>query len=293
MKCRFNLVIALSGLLFPAGLYAQLLPPEQRAIPIDGYSALVNGRVITLGEVQAMSEPMKQQILNRGGASKEDLKAAMDEADRRALENLIDRALILEEAIEDELFIPDKMVDDRIRTMIEERFQNDRAILLETLEKERMSLTEWKEDLREQLTIMIMRRREVNDRISVMPRDVRASYDAQMDVYRIPAESHIRMRRFRQCGTGKFRRQQSGTGRRLGMDVRERPPQRIGCSRCINRSRAGKPGNRGRWHLLHYDHRGQTPGGCRSVYGCQPEHSGPNGAGAAAAALPGLDGTTA
>ena len=162
-----------------------------RSLPVDGYAAFVNNRVITVGEVLAIVEPIRAQLAESSGG--EELEQKMEEAYQEGLDALIERALILEEFTAMGGNIPDRAVDDQINVMINERFKNDRTAFLEALAEDRMTLDDWREETRNRLIVNLMRRREIIDRVNISPRAVRELYDSRSSQYQVPEQIRLSM----------------------------------------------------------------------------------------------------
>jgi parvulin-like peptidyl-prolyl isomerase len=163
----------------------------ENAFRIDGYAAMVNDRVITIGDVLAFIQPIEQQL--RYTYEGEELDEKLRTAFTKGREALIEKALVLEEFESREGQLPERLVDDQVNKLIHERFGNDRAAFLEALADERMTLQEWREQVKEQLIVMLMQRQEVFDRVAVAPSAVREAYEARLESYRQPAQVKLRM----------------------------------------------------------------------------------------------------
>lgn len=172
-------------------LLALPLAGGARGLPVDGYAAVVNQRVITAGEVLALIQPAREQI--EATFKDEELRAKIEEAYQAGLDALIERALILEEFAKQGGQIPDRLVDAQVNDMIAERFHNDRAAFLEALADERMTLDEWREETRNRLIVMIMRRREVIEKAVVVPRKIREAYESRQEQYHVPEQVRLRL----------------------------------------------------------------------------------------------------
>lgn len=161
-----------------------------RGVPVDGYAAVVNKQVITVGEVLALIQPVRLQL--EGTCEGPELEAKLKEAFRMGLNALIERSLILEEfaALGGEL--PDRIIDDQTSQVIAERFHNDRAEFLKALAEERVTLDEWREQTKNRLIVNILRRREVTDRVMVSPRAVRELYESRREKYLLPEQVQLR-----------------------------------------------------------------------------------------------------
>jgi len=170
---------------------AQLLPPEQRPISVDGFAAVVNERIITAGEVLTFIEPKRQQVIQTirdKRKAQEELQKLYDEG----LRVLIDRQLILLAFDDSELQLPENLVNDRMSEIINRRFANDRAAFEQTLAEEGVTLKEWRDQIRENLKMQIMRRVQIQDRIAVVPRQIRELYEQRVKA--LKSEEEVRLR---------------------------------------------------------------------------------------------------
>jgi peptidyl-prolyl cis-trans isomerase SurA len=179
-----RILIAAAALILPAMAMA-------RSLPVDGYAALVNNRVITVGEILAIVQPIRAQLAETYDGK--ELEKKMSEAYQESLDALIERALILEEFTAMGGNIPDRAVDDQINVMINERFKNDRTAFLEALAEDRMTLDDWREETKNRLVVNLMRRREVMDRVIITPRAVRDLYESRSAQYQVPEQILLSM----------------------------------------------------------------------------------------------------
>ncbi len=160
-------------------------------LPADGYAAIVNERVITVGDVLEFVQAGDLQM--RDEFAGEELARRRKEAYKNALDLLIEQALIVEDFKSLGGNIPDRVVDDRIKEFIFERFDNDRAKFLEALADEQITLDEWRTRVRERLIVTVLRRQEVTDRIKVTPRALQKAYSEQREKWHVPARIHVRL----------------------------------------------------------------------------------------------------
>jgi len=183
---RFHkwVLITAAGLTLPAMAMA-------RSQSVDGYAALVNDRVITVGEILAIVQPIRAQLAETFDGTELDKK--MEQAYREGMDALIERALILEEFTAMGGSIPDRAADDQINVMINERFKNDRTAFLEALAEDRMTLDDWREETKNRLIVNLMRRREVTDRVILAPRAVRDLYESRSTQYQVPEQIQLSM----------------------------------------------------------------------------------------------------
>ena len=164
---------------------------QGRGTPVDSYAAMINNRVVTAGEVLSMYQPIEQQL--RDAYDGDELGKKLEEAYKNALNALIDKALILEEFTSEGGNLPDRAVEDYVNNIIHERFNNDRTAFFNALADERMTLEDWKAEMKDRLVVTLMRRREVNDRVVITPGQLRAVYDARIEKYRVPEQVKLRL----------------------------------------------------------------------------------------------------
>jgi parvulin-like peptidyl-prolyl isomerase len=180
------------GLLIACAALAACTPRSDAiATPIDGYAAIVNDRVITVGEVFELIQPAEEQLrLTYSGA---ELEERVRQVYTNALASLIDRALIVEEFDAQGGSLPDRYVNDRLDAFIQDRFKGDRAAFIDALTEQQVTLEEWREDLKERLIVNLLRRQEVQDKIRISPTLVRERYEAEKHKYQTEEKARIRM----------------------------------------------------------------------------------------------------
>lgn len=182
-----NFFIALVGLVTATTVFAA----DLRELPADGYAAIVNDRVITVGDVLEFIQADALQM--RDEFSGEELARRQMQAYEKARELLIENALIVEEFKALKGNLPDRIVDDRVKEFIFDQFQNDRARFLEALAADQITLEEWRERVRERLIVSILRRQEVTERVEVSPGALQSAYTNQMDKWKVPASVKLRL----------------------------------------------------------------------------------------------------
>ena len=162
------------------------MQPQPRSLPIDGYAAKVNDRVITRGEVrQEMAQDLQDLYRNYQGAIPEE---AYEEAYARARDRLVERALIVETFRGRDVPVPDQYLEDEIRRTINGRFKGDETLFEQMLTEQKMTLEEFKDSLREYLAVQIMMGEEVYRRARITPEQVREAYEADKESYFIPEQ---------------------------------------------------------------------------------------------------------
>lgn len=180
-----------------AGAAAEDAPEASDRILLDGYAAMVNDRVITVGDVLLAASPLDQQA-RLGAADPAEFERRLKENYRTALDRLIERALMVEEvnrrvADRPELRLPDRAIEDQLLSTIRERFDGRRDLLIEALAAEGLSLDEYRRQLRERSDIFRLMKEEIGDRILVPPGRVREEYERRKAEFETPEEIRLRM----------------------------------------------------------------------------------------------------
>jgi len=167
--------------------------PERTAgrLAVDGYAAVINKRVITVGEVMAMIEPLRDRL--KAAYEGKELEEKLHESWQRALDALIERALVMEEYEQEAQKLPERVLDSELASTVTEQFGNDRAAFFEALAESRMTMEEWRQRAKESIVFAVLRRREVIEHVVVPPRLVREQYEARLEQYRLPEQVKLRM----------------------------------------------------------------------------------------------------
>ncbi len=176
----------LSGTMMAYGLAAAALAAP---IPIDRVVAYVNEYAITLGDVETIIAPQARFLRSRSDAEAE---ANLETLRRRALEHLIETRLILDAYEAQEGRIPDWAVDQHMDEIVRMEFKGDRNALVRMLAQHRMTLEQWRDDLRQSMIVSAMRSTAVGRNIAVSPGDKKAFYEERRDLFR--TDMHVRLR---------------------------------------------------------------------------------------------------
>ena len=187
---RFISLLALS--LLGSALATAASP--QTGVLVDSYAAIVNGRVITLGDVLAALEPLQERLSLQYAGS--ELEQRVLEAYNSIRDSLVESELILLDFEMQGGTLPDRAIEDHINTVIHDRFGNDRAEFLRALAAERLTFAEWRQQMKEQLIVQIMRQREISSKILITPLDLQTAYDRQRDTFSRPEQIRIRILSF-------------------------------------------------------------------------------------------------
>lgn len=176
--------IALTALLAPT-------LPAQRAEVMDGIAAIVNGDVITISQLRELTAA--REVALRETYRGEELAEQIRKMRQSALQDLIDRQLILQEFRKREFKIPEHVVEERIREIILKEFGGDRQALIRTLQAQGWTLNRFREFEREKIIVQAMRQANVKTDFVITPRQIEEFYRQNRAQFSTPEEIRLRM----------------------------------------------------------------------------------------------------
>jgi len=162
-----------------------------RAQVVDGVAAVVNDKVITFSQVRKEVGPTEAQYgeLYSGVELVEKVK----EARLSALKSLIERELIIQEFNTKGFFIPENVIEERIRQIVKRDYEGDRTALIRTLQANGMSVTGFKEQIRNQIIVSAMRTRNVSSSVIISPYQIEQYYQDNVRQFVQPDQIKLRM----------------------------------------------------------------------------------------------------
>jgi parvulin-like peptidyl-prolyl isomerase len=158
---------------------------------IDGVVAIVNDKVITYSEVMTLVEPVDREL--RRNYSGQDLEEQRRKAQMDALNNLIERALIVQEFNTKGYKIPDSMVEQQITDIIANEYGGNRAAFIKTLEAENLTLSQFRDQEREHVIIQAMRSHKIQQAVIVSPYKIEKYYQEHLDDFKVGDQIKLRM----------------------------------------------------------------------------------------------------
>ena len=163
---------------------------DSGGVLLDSYAAVVNGKVITVGDVLSVLQPVQERLAARYAGA--ELEQKVQEEFERVRDRLVESELILVAFEMQGGTLPDRAIEDHVNSVIHERFNNDRSAFLEALAKERLTFAEWRKQMKDQLIVQIMRQREVSAKIVIAPYDLQQAYDRRRDDFARPERVRLR-----------------------------------------------------------------------------------------------------
>ena len=173
-----GLLIAFSGLVRAADI-------------VDGVAAVVNEKVITYSDVRDFVQPVVAQL--RRDYSGDDLIEKVRAAQLDALNSLIDRALIVQEFTTKGYNIPQHVIEQQFKDTIADQFNNDRTAFLKTLEAQHMTVSQYRDQLRDRIIVQAMRNRKTQQEIAVSPYKIEKYYQDHQDDFKVSDQIKLRL----------------------------------------------------------------------------------------------------
>jgi parvulin-like peptidyl-prolyl isomerase len=178
------------GLLMGSGLTGAVRVGGAAEI-IDGVAAIVNSNIITYSEVRQYVQPVVQQL--RRSYSGEELLEQVRKAQMDALNSLIERALIIQEFNTKGYKIPDAVIDQQINDIIANDYGGNRATFVKTLEAENLTLSQYREQVRDRVIVQAMRGHRTQQAVIVSPYKIEKYYKDNLDQYKVGDQIKLRM----------------------------------------------------------------------------------------------------
>jgi parvulin-like peptidyl-prolyl isomerase len=151
------------------------------AATLDGIAAKVNDDVITIGEVAASIRRSRAQSADM------DFGAAYSNAVNQA----VDRRLILREAVKRKLEMQEWVVDNRVREIVKDNFGGDNNKLKTALAQSGTDLVEWRNQIRDEMIVQAMCYQMVEKDVQISPAAMQAEYQLHRDRYCRPARTTV------------------------------------------------------------------------------------------------------
>ena len=172
-------------------LIAILLPSARAAESVDGIAAVVNGDIITYSEVRDVVGPREKLL--RSQYSGQELIDKIKEARRAALQDLIDRQLIIQDFNKEKFQIPPHFIDEHVDTTIRESFGGDRNTFIKTLQAQNYTLSKFRDLERDKIIVQAWRAKNVKSNLFVAPNKITEYYAQHKKEFSSKEEVKLRM----------------------------------------------------------------------------------------------------
>ena len=182
MKPFFSILLTVGALLPGFRLAAQQAPapvPVPRGpIEVNGIAAKVNGRVITKNQVSFLLAPVGAQLVaqypRRGPGSQFEVK--LNEAKKKVIDELVDRAIIIDEFKKLGASIKPHVVDEEVKRQMQELFNGNEAKFREELKRNRLTMEGYRQMTKEKMIVQSMRAQQFSDAPPPLPNEIQREY---------------------------------------------------------------------------------------------------------------------
>lgn len=157
---------------------------------VDGIAAIVNDKVITFSEVKKRVDPTERLL--KESYQGQELVDKVKEARLKALNAEIERQLIIQDFFKAGYFVPENIVEDRMKDVISAQFDGDRSAFIKTLLANGISLENYRKELREQIVVQYMRQKNVTTAVIVSPYRIEQYY--QENIRQFVQEEQVQLR---------------------------------------------------------------------------------------------------
>jgi parvulin-like peptidyl-prolyl isomerase len=177
-------------LLTVAGVALFLTPVVAQEV-LDGIAAVVNSDVVTFSQVRELVGPKEKQA--RETLKGEALVEKIKEIRLAAINDLIDRSLILQDFKTKGFTIPGYLIDERVQEIVRDSFGGDRQAFLRTLSAQNFTLEKFREFQRDSVIVQEMRRQAVKGATTVSDQKIQEFYKQHAEEYSTQEEAKLRM----------------------------------------------------------------------------------------------------
>lgn len=157
---------------------------------VDRIVAVVNDDIILLSELNRVFDPYAENIRRRGLPTEEE-RAMLFKVREEILSHLIDQKLTDQESKRLGITVSDKEIDSAVERIKEANFYTDES-MREALEKEGLTMEEYREQMEEQILRSKLVNFEVRSKIIITKEDIASYYENHKDVYQGKKKYHFR-----------------------------------------------------------------------------------------------------
>ena len=183
MKTRFCILVG-----FLAVNFAAHAEPVRRT----GIAAIANESIVTIQEVEMASASARDGLIRVLSQNPEQLQIELFKVQNDAIEQLIERRLILDDFKNSGLVFPESIIADQINDIIRTRYGN-RAALIRELQHEGITSESFRQRRKEDLILRAMEGRNIKDQLLISPAKIEAYYQTNLSKYKLNDQVRLRV----------------------------------------------------------------------------------------------------
>jgi peptidyl-prolyl cis-trans isomerase SurA len=161
-------------------------------VAVNGIVAIVNDSIITWQAVEELAAPAIDVALRMYARQPQVLQQKINEARGEALNQLVERKLILHDFTVSGYNLPESVIEDTIQDRIRERFR-DRLGLTRTLQAQGMTYESYRQQIREQIIVDALRSRHISAPVIISPAKIEAYYRENPEKFKQEEQVRLRM----------------------------------------------------------------------------------------------------
>src|SRR5258706_11330222 len=158
----------------------------------NGIKAIVHDSIITVEDVDAMSESAAKALWRQYNNQPDLFQKKLDEVRTNNLEQLLARQLILHDFKTAGYNMPESVIEEMVQERIHGRY-GDRMTLTKTLQAEGITNEKFRQQIRDQFIIEVLRQKNISSEIIVSPHKVETYYLAHRDDFKLEDEVKLQM----------------------------------------------------------------------------------------------------
>ncbi len=168
-------------------------PPQIGARFANGIAAIVENKIITVGDIKRRIEPLLPQVISES-KDQEEFDRTLKQLEDTVIQNLVDEALIVKDFYSDEKRrIPDNYVDNSIKERMITDFDGDRSKFLAYLKEIGKTHLEYREMVRDEMIVQYMRSQKRKTETMVSPVQIENYYTEHRDKFFQDDAVHLRL----------------------------------------------------------------------------------------------------
>ena len=190
LQVRASLPVFLAAFLSFASLtLLQTVALSQEVL--DGLAAVVDDKVITFSQVRELVGAKERAM--RDKLEGKDLEKVIKEIRTEAINELIDRQLILAHFKKQGYSLPAFVLEDRIATIIREEYNGDRSAFARKLASFGYTLERFRKEEMDKIIVQSMRQQAVKSSTSIPAEKLRSFYNAHVADFTTEEQVQLRM----------------------------------------------------------------------------------------------------
>src|SRR5580692_1853211 len=159
----------------------------------NGIVAIAEDKVITVDDVRREINPLIPQ-LNREARSEQDFNQKLEALQDNAIQNLIDRVLIIKDfQKDDKKHVPESFIDNQIADQLTDQFDNDRSKFLAYLRARGTTMRDYRKEVEEDIIYNYMMHQQHKSQSIVSPIRIEQYYKENKDRFYQDDSVHLRL----------------------------------------------------------------------------------------------------